>query len=102
MGRASRAKAAARELRKTGFKRLEMAQAVEICGPWDRNRAVRDKCPRCDGEVFLHCDGCKIQITGCLCSAVERMSDEDLRRFRDEIQKRKAREAGLVLPGDEN
>lgn len=101
MGRASRGKAERRELRKKGFKRLDMEQAVEICGPWDRNRAVRSLCPACEMDVFLHCDDCKIQITGCLHSAVERMSTEDLKRFKAEIEKRRAREAGLILPGED-
>ena len=101
MGRASRRKEEQRQLRKTGFKRMEMADANEICGPWDRNKAVHTKCPSCEMEVFLHCDLCKIQITGCLHSAVERMSTEDLKRFKAEIEKRRAREAGIVLPGEE-
>jgi hypothetical protein len=49
-------------------------------------------------DVYLHCDECQIQITGCLCTAIDRMDDRELAQFKQQIAERRAREAGLILP----
>lgn len=41
------------------------------CGK--RRRAHRVKCGACKRTVLLHCDECNIQVTGCLCTLIERM-----------------------------
>lgn len=103
MGKASRRKRE-RQIarRRPEFKRMDLGEANEVCGHIGMSRALRAQCPRCDMAVYLHCRDCEIQVTGCLCSAVERMSPEELGRFRDEIRKKKARAAGLVLPEERN
>lgn len=99
MGKASRSKRERRFNPPKPFKQTDVVQATETCGrPYDRNAARRTKCPVCDMDVFLHCGDCEIQITGCLCTAVNRMNEHDLRQFKIELQKRKAKEAGLILP----
>lgn len=50
---------------------MEMAQANEQCGPRP-NMQYRATCPKCDSAVILHCRNCNIQVTGCLCTEVDR------------------------------
>lgn len=85
------------------FRRMDTAAAVKECGrPFDKNKVTRTECKVCDMTVILHCSDCEIQITGCLCSAMERMSDEEFADFKRQIEEKKAREAGLILPGTFN
>lgn len=105
MGKASRRKKDRRFEREhpKPFRHMDLAAATNECGRgYNRNFVIRTQCKVCEMDVMLHCSNCEIQITGCLCTAVERMSDDDFRTFREEVQKKKAREAGLVLPPSMN
>lgn len=76
--------------------------APEDCErPYSKQSAVRTQCPVCEWDLFLHCIDCKIQITGCLCTAIERMNQDDLREFMAQLDERRRREAiakGLWTP----
>lgn len=104
MGKASRTKRERRESRLSGkpqpFERMDTAQAVRKCGrAFDKNKVARVKCKVCDMDVILHCTDCEIQITGCLCSAMERMSDEEFAQFKQQIERKRLQSKGLWLPG---
>lgn len=101
MGRASRGKRDKRFERNhpKPFKHADVVKATEACGrPYDKNAIKRAKCAVCEMDVMLHCADCEIQITGCLCTAVERMNQADFAQFKHELQLRKAKEAGIILP----
>lgn len=101
MGKASRAKRDRRFERKhpKPFKHADIPGADAECGrPYDKTKVVRTNCAVCEMNVFLHCADCQIQITGCLCTAVERMNQADFAQFKEELAKRKAKEAGIILP----
>lgn len=102
MGKASRAKRdkRRRSAKPVRFRTMETSKAVKECGrPYDRSKVKQTKCPACDMTVILHCTDCEIQITGCLCTAMERMSDEEFADFKRQIQEKKAKQSGLWLPG---
>lgn len=67
-----------------------------------------ETCPRCEMKVGLHCDQCKIQVTGCFCTEEDRFgSSEAIKRLIDRIgfdsAKEKLQKAGFwVPPGAEN
>lgn len=68
-----------------------------------RDSFYKDSCGKCEMKVMLHCDDCKIQVTGCLCTEYERFgNDEGWRRavdmFGEEIARERARKAGLWVP----
>lgn len=101
MGKASRGKRDRRFERKhpKPFKHMAIPEANAECKrPYSRHNLVRTLCKVCEMDVMLHCSDCEIQITGCLCTAVERMTPEDLHRFKEQVAQRRAREAGLRLP----
>ena len=53
------------------YRSMDMVQANEECGdrPRQQYSAV---CPKCSTTVILHCHNCEIQVTGCLCTEVDR------------------------------
>lgn len=69
---------------------------------WRKEAAVHTQCAVCEMDVYLHCSDCQIQITGCLCVAVGKMSDDELRQFKELIRRKAAKEAGLILPPSMN
>lgn len=102
MGKASRRKKE-RRFKPTRFPAMNIPDANEKCGKiYNKNRVARTECPTCEFAVFLHCDNCKIQITGCFCTAKERMTDEDYKEFVRQVRAKKARESGLILPPSVN
>lgn len=103
MGRASRGKKDRRFQRNhpKPFQHMALSDVAETraCGrPYHRSTVKRDICPVCEVSVFLHCADCEIQITGCLCTAIARMTPDDLARFKSEVAARRARETGLIIP----
>lgn len=103
MGRKSREKRERRMAKPKRFECMDTPDATAKCGrPYDRNASVRTVCAVCDMSVFLHCGDCQIQITGCLCTAIERMDEREYAEFKKMVQEKKAREAGLIIPGSFN
>lgn len=68
-----------------------------------RDAFVKDYCGKCKMPVMLHCSECKLQVSGCLCTEVERFGqDEAWRRAIDqmgeELAREKYRRAGFYVP----
>ena len=64
-------------------------------------------CPRCDMRVGLHCDECKIQVTGCFCTEEDRFgSHEAIQRIIERLGFEAAREKllakGFWIPPESN
>jgi hypothetical protein len=107
MGRASRKKKEKREswMRRPDyvpvrFECMEMREANARCGPFKSKRATMSECPTCEWKVVLHCSGCKIQISGCFCTAAERMTEDELKQFHQQVMEKKAKNAGLIIPSN--
>lgn len=101
MGKASRRKRERRARLPKPFQRMSLGDIIEkhACPrPYSKIHVKRDICPVCEMDVYLHCGDCLIQITGCLCTAVDRMSTEELHEFQAEIRRRRAKESGIILP----
>jgi hypothetical protein len=49
----------------TAYKGMDLSEANEKCSARQRHTSAR--CETCDHEIIVHCDGCKIQVTGCWC-----------------------------------
>lgn len=50
------------------FPQMTMDKAIQECRPYEEERAVKEHCPVCTMQIILHCEDCKIQVTGCLCT----------------------------------
>jgi len=59
-------------IRSGGFEWADdVADADRECnGP---RALTKERCPVCKRPVMLHCSSCKIAVTGCLCTLVNRM-----------------------------
>lgn len=53
---------------------MDMAQANSECGT--RNGLKSETCKKCDSRVMLHCPNCSIQVTGCVCTEVDRFGKD--------------------------
>lgn len=88
------------------FPAMDMAQANNEC----RNRRLqqRDKCPKCDSPVLLHCGQCKVQVTGCICTEVDRFGssaerikeifDKQIEMVGEDEARRRMQQAGFWIP----
>lgn len=83
------------------FAHMDLAAAQAECG---RPKVIIfDICKKCDQKVGLHCDSCKIQVTGCLCTELERFGEnEGIQRIFDKLGEDAARarlaKMGIVVP----
>lgn len=94
------------ETRTDRYEAMDQAKANAECNRRDA-RLLAD-CPRCKGRIVLHCDTCKIQITGCLCTEVDRFGAEAegitkiyermVERVGEEEARKQMRTAGLWIP----
>lgn len=73
------------------YRRMEIKKACEQCGPAHEEKFIKTKCPDCDHSILLHCSSCEIQVTGCLCTAKERMTPEEFKNFTDQVKSMKKR-----------
>ena len=83
------------------FDRMDQISADKECP--SRAQQVFDNCGKCTQRVALHCSTCKIQVTGCMCSEIERFGEaEAVKRAFDRLDAEQAREslskAGIILP----
>lgn len=83
------------------FVSMEIHAADRECGK--RRQLHKRQCPPCKMQVMLHCDQCMIQITGCLCTMVERFGHEEaLRQLTQQYgfrqAKKRLKRAGLWTP----
>lgn len=81
---------------------MDIREANNECGvkPHKQKRAV---CPKCAKSIFLHCDDCKIQVTGCICTEVDRFGNSEalermIERVGEEQAVREMQKAGLWVP----
>lgn len=72
------------------FVSMDMAKANEQCS--SRRLQQRDTCGKCDSPVIVHCAQCMIQVTGCVCTEVDRFG-ESAERIK-EIYDRMAEQVG--------
>ena len=52
----------------------EMAEANQECGDRPEEQYV-ERCKKCGMKVVLHCFRCEIQVSGCLCTDVDRFGE---------------------------
>lgn len=88
------------------FASMEMAEANNQCS--NRKLQQRDKCPKCDSPVIVHCAQCMIQVTGCVCTEVDRFGSqaENIKSIYDRMAgqvgpdeaKRRLIQAGFWVP----
>lgn len=74
-----------------------------------RNALHFTQCPKCQSRIALHCTACEIQVTGCLCTEVDRFGkeaegiqqiyDRMAERVGEEEARKQMRQAGLWIPG---
>ena len=84
-----------------GFTHMDLRDAQGECGR--RDDFVFDQCGKCGMRVGLHCSDCKIQVTGCFCTEIERFgNDEALKRMIERIGEEeayvRARKLGIWTP----
>lgn len=85
---------------------MDMGKANEECRA--RDQIIRSTCPKCDSPIMLHCNGCKIQVTGCVCTEVDRFGTEGERikeifdrqaeMFGEDEARRRMQQAGFWIP----
>lgn len=83
------------------FPSMDMGAAMKQCGK--PHEPEKEQCHKCKMSVLLHCSDCKIQVTGCLCTEVDRFgNDEAWKRAVDRLGEEAARErmkaAGFWVP----
>lgn len=83
------------------FTSMDQGAANDECR--SRNAQVFDQCPSCKQRVALHCSTCKIQVTGCLCTEVDRFGNDEawkraVERWGEEMARDQYRSAGLYVP----
>lgn len=86
---------------------MDQAKANNECSA--RKSQSRSMCPKCESPIFLHCLNCKIQITGCTCTEIDRFGTEAegvaqiyermAERMGEEEARKQMRKAGLWIPG---
>lgn len=62
-------------------------------------------CPRCKRRVILHCAGCEVQISGCICTEVDRFGEDEAwqratKRWGDKLARERMGEAGFWTPNE--
>lgn len=72
------------------YAQMDILDADRECRCVDRRELVSSKCPVCAMTILLHCNDCKIQISGCFC--VEEMKQGT------EKAKQKMIENGIWVP----
>lgn len=64
---------------KQPFVQMAMPEANAACRPFDQESASSNVCAACEQRVILHCDRCKIQVSGCKCTLKKKIQQaEDL------------------------
>jgi hypothetical protein len=77
--------------REGAFAWAEDIDADRECGY--HRQLFRERCKACGRPVILHCDRCQIQVTGCLCTLIERMEPlEAYKMMAGQVGQTKARE----------
>lgn len=80
---------------------MDVTKANDECK--SRKKLYKDSCPVCTQPVMLHCQECKIQVTGCYCTEIERHgSDEGIRRIIERegeaVARAKLEKLGMWIP----
>jgi predicted RNA-binding Zn-ribbon protein involved in translation (DUF1610 family) len=73
------------------FRAATLAEAVKECGEWIPAKAVHERCPKCKNKVILHCDGCKIQITGCIDTLKKKIQEDQILSAEEEAMARQSK-----------
>lgn len=66
--------------RKECFPQMAMPEANRQCRPFVQEKAIKERCPVCTMQIVLHCEDCKIQVTGCLCTEEANHGEEIARQ----------------------
>lgn len=79
----------------------DMADANAECAR--RDCVDFTNCPNCKLRIGLHCLDCKIQVTGCLCTEIDRFGEDEtwkraVERFGAELARQHYARAGLFVP----
>lgn len=83
-----------------GFEKAALPEANEGCG---LPAMYAETCPACERKVILHCDSCKVQVSGCLCTLKERLQTAtDLTAEEEEMALKLGwkKRGGLWTPGN--
>jgi hypothetical protein len=85
------------------FVMMDAIAANRECGR--REQQISAKCGGCGRRVILHCSECKISVTGCICSHVQRFGTEEAferlaRMMGEEAAARAMKAAGFEPPID--
>lgn len=83
------------------FESMDLPAARKACS--HRQDVVFEKCGKCDRTVGLHCVSCKIQVTGCICTEVDRFGEaEAIKRIFEREGEEQAiaslKKAGIIIP----
>lgn len=88
------------------FVAMEMSEANKQCGSRGQQHFVQ--CAKCTSRVAIHCDDCKIQVTGCTCTEVDRFGsnaegiaavyERMAKRVGPEAAQRQLQKAGFWIP----
>jgi hypothetical protein len=83
------------------FEAMDSVAANGQCS--NRTGRHTTSCKACTMRVVLHCDGCKIQITGCLCTEYKRFGNDEawkraVARWGETAARQRAEQAGLWVP----
>jgi hypothetical protein len=79
------------------YRDMTQQEANDSCGPAKHEKV---RCPVCDHVVLLHCLLCDIQVTGCLCTAKERMTPQEYENFVNNLKRPRRRPSGIKIIGN--
>ena len=87
---------------KAPFESMDLAKATESCNTPSAPR-VGAECKSCEMRVILHCENCRVQITGCLDTEYARFGQEQAwaratARWGEDAARKRAEAAGLWTP----
>lgn len=87
------------------YESMTLDKANDEC----RSRDSMDfqNCPECKMRVGLHCSDCKVQVTGCLCTEMDRFGQDEAwrracERFGEDLARQHYLKAGLLIPRNAN
>lgn len=96
----------------TRFESADMITANRECGVRP-GKQMPARCENCNRPVILHCGDCKVQVTGCICTEVDRFGKDEaflkeVERLKEELgevvakaeARKRMQDAGFWLPGD--
>jgi len=62
------------------FEKVTSDVAAKNCSNRRRGQKRIRRCSACKNKVIIHCDDCRLQISGCYCTDVARYGEEEAKR----------------------